>query len=269
MFPYQIISIASELYSEPGPFQRVFRKIETKKFKQFVQDCLNFGVDIRSIFPITHSFKEILFCMKNNSGPIKCPVCNTTISNAHKNQKWCSIICRSKDKEYGAKISKVKTALYKDPVWKAETEAKRCKTTREIYGVDYPMQNVDIFNKQQKACFDQDENGLYGFEPHAYELLRVVYPTIMNGHTYLKENNLEIKWLGDDGKWHHSYPDFFCPEINTFIEVKSSYTRQIHDYKLMKCIEELKNMKIGYMICVAYPRKGLKFEIFNLDYIDD
>lgn len=261
MYPPQVISLASDVYSSSNKLCRIFKGKETPSFKQFAQDCSTFGVDIRSIFPETHSFNEILYCLMKDSGPIKCPVCGKIIANARYGKLRCSIKCRSADKNYEQKISKIKTKLYSDPIWKKETEAKKCKTTRKNHGVDYPMQNVDIFKKQQDACFEKDENGLHGYEPPAYGWLKQLYNPIMNGHDYLKANNLKIKWLGDDGKWHHSYPDFFLPEINTFVEVKGEYTRKLHHNKLMKCAEELYNMKFGYSICTVKPKKYSRLKI--------
>ena len=49
---------------------------------------------------------------------------------------------------------------------------EKIETTKENYGVDYPMQNIEIFKRQQESCFSKDENGLHGYEPFAYKFLK-------------------------------------------------------------------------------------------------
>jgi hypothetical protein len=180
----------------------------------------------------------------------------------------CSLKCRSLDKEFCKKISKIKISLYQDPEWKEKTENKKRLTTFQNYGVEYPMQNILVFEKQQAACFEKDENGLHGYEPFVYGFLKQLYPCIQNGTQYLKDNNLFIKWLGEDNKQHRSYPDFFCSEVNLFIEIKSEYTRKLHHEKLMKCKDALHDMKYGYGICVVNPNKSYAIEMYNLEFIE-
>lgn len=185
----------------------------------------------------------------------------------HKDRKYCSFLCRSADKAYCNKISKTKLSLYADPYWKLKIEDKKTATTLKNYGVEYPMQDVNIFNRQQAACFKKDENGLHGYEPYVYPFLKQLYITIQLGTQYLKDNNLEIKWKSDDKKYHRSYPDFFVSEINAFIEIKSDYTRKLHNEKLLKCKDELYNMGYGYYICVVKPNKSYQFTAYNTKHI--
>ena len=187
----------------------------------------------------------------------------------HKDRKYCSFLCRSADKTYCKKISNTKLRLYADPQWKLDTEDKKISTTLRNYGVEYPMQNIDIFSKQQASCFEKDENGLHGYEPYVYPFLMQLYPTIQLGTRYLKDNNLEIKWLSNDGKQHRSYPDFFVNELNSFIEIKSEYTRNLHTGKLASCAEALYAMKYGYYICIVRPNSSFKFEQYNQRYIGE
>lgn len=187
----------------------------------------------------------------------------------HKDRKYCSFVCRSADKEYCKKISKTKTNLYADATWKLTTERKKVATTLKNYGVEYPMQNIEIFDKQQSSCFEKDGNGLHGYEPYVYPFLKQIYPKIQLGTVYLMKNFLEIKWLSNDCKNHRSYPDFFVEPLNSFIEVKSKYTRSLHHEKLMKCKDALYNMHYGYIICVVTPNKIFDFESYNHEYIEE
>ena len=137
------------------------------------------------------------------------------------------------------------------------------------YGVPYPMQNTESFLKQQAACFKKDENGLHGYEPIAYKHLEPLYPDIELGTDYLTRTGLKIEWMGDDGKMHRSYPDFFSEDLNTFFEVKSDYTYQVGYEKINKCIQRLYEMEYGYILLVVRPGKSLNATCYNLNYIDD
>lgn len=185
----------------------------------------------------------------------------------HKDRKYCSFFCRSNDKEYRNKISSTKLRLYSDPKWKMITENKKVATTFLNHGVSYPMQKLEIFERQQAACFEKDEIGLHGYEPYVFGYLKQIYTDIVLGTHFLKENNLSIKWMDLYNKEHRSYPDFFCPAAHTFIEIKSNYTRKLHNEKLMRCRIALHNMRYGYVICVVNPNKSFSFESYNTKYI--
>jgi len=187
----------------------------------------------------------------------------------HKDRKYCSFDCRSSDPSYCKKISKTKTNLYNNPLWKLEVEKKKVDTTRENFGVDYPMQDTTIFKKQQASCFKKDSNGLHGYEPFAYKFLSQIYQDILLGTEYMESNNIKIQWIGIDNKSHRSYPDFFIRSINSFIEIKSKYTFSLHEEKLFRCQQELYNMNYGYIICVVEPNKSFQFYTYNEQFIKE
>ncbi len=152
---------------------------------------------------------------------------------------YCSIKCYKSDPLAGKKISDIKLKLYSNQSWKEKTEQKKIQTNFKKYGVEHGMQNVSIFEKQQKACFTNAKEvkgmRLIGFEPLAYEYLEMIYGNnILSGSTFLKELNLEIKWFDEKGNSHRSYPDFYIPDEKSFVEVKGVYTRDKHHYKIMK-----------------------------------
>lgn len=198
---------------------------------------------------------------------MKC-YCGNVIKNMYPGRKYCSMTCRSGDKEYRTNISNKKRLLYSDPTWKNITEEKKTSTTFINYGVKYPMQNLDIFERQQKACFDKDKNGLHGYEPYAYGFLKQLYADLENGTSYLRRSDNKIRWVGSDNKEHRSYPDFYSDELKSFIEVKGEYTRKLHTYKLNMCKNALYNMGFGYIICVVNPNKSLQFETYNEEHIN-
>jgi hypothetical protein len=188
-------------------------------------------------------------------------------SNGNCYSARCSMKCRSNDLSFCKKISETKYNLYKNKEWKEQTEKKKTSTTMKHYGVEYPMQNIPSFEKQQMACFKKDENGLHGYEPYVYGFLKQLYPSIQHGTSYLKYRNLKIEWIGSDNKNHRSYPDFFSEELNSFIEIKSEYTRKLHHNKLIMCKDALNRMRYGYIICVVYPKKKFIFETYGIEHI--
>lgn len=181
----------------------------------------------------------------------------------------CSMACRSLDKRYTNSISKRKLHLYTNPDWKEMVENKKIATTLKNFGVEYPMQDVEIFERQQAACFRKDENGLHGYEPHIFPFLKNLYEDIVLGTEYLKFENITIQWLGNDGKIHRSYPDFFSETINSFIEIKSQYTFSLHRDKLMKCKDRLCEMEYGYITIVVNPKRSFIMETHNLEFIKE
>ncbi len=198
---------------------------------------------------------------------MKC-YCGNEIKNMYSGRKYCSITCRSKDKQYRDSISTKKTMLYSDKDWKRDVEDKKKNTTFSNFGVEYPMQNVDVFLRQQSSCFKKDVNGLHGYEPVVYPFLKNLYHDLELGSAYLKLSNSEIKW-DNNGKSHRSYPDFFSQSANLYIEIKSRYTYNNHVWKIMKCKERLQEMKIGYSIIIVNPRRSFEIYSFNTEYIND
>ena len=73
--------------------------------------------------------------------------------------------------------------------------------------------------------------------------------------------------VGPQQMQHRSYPDFFVEELNSFIEIKSEYTKNLHNEKLLNCKNELYNMGYGYYICVVRPNKSYQFIAYNIDHI--
>jgi hypothetical protein len=268
MYSKDIIDFAEKLTTSGRKLQIKFNTGISKDFNEFTKLCLAHGIIINKIFDDTFSFNEIIYCVLKNRGPTICS-CGNVIINSHKGRRWCSITCRSNDRYYCRGISNIKTKLYNNNEWKTLVESKKVATTVDHYGVCYPMQNIILFEKQQAACFNKDENGHHGFEPHAYPFLKQAYPDIQNGTSFLKTNNIVIKWVGEDKKEHRSYPDFYSEVLNTFIEIKGDYTRSLHNEKLMKCKNALHSMHYGYIICVVKPKKSFSFETYNHEYITE
>jgi len=102
-----------------------------------------------------------------------------------------------------------------------ETTKKREKTCRQKYGCNNPMQAEWIYKKQQKSGY-KIQKYLNIYYRGTYELDFI---------KFCEKFNIEIK-NGDrfsytyNEKKHKYFPDFFIPEIDTYIEIKSQYTYQ-------------------------------------------
>ena len=113
-------------------------------------------------------------------------------------------------------------------------------TCIERYGVESPMQSVIIFNKQQKSGlktkkYDNTELSYQG----TYEL-----DFLEKYHDRLKIEKINpIQYFLNENS-HYYHPDFYLPEYNLIIEVKSSYT---YNYDLDKNLAKKEySIKSGY-----------------------
>ena len=124
------------------------------------------------------------------------------------------------------------------------------KTNLKKYGVEYPIQNIEIFKKLYKKKQYTFKNGVnirvQGYEPFALKLLE------NNGYNYDDlDFNFSIKY-NYNNKHKIYFPDIYIPKENRIIEVKSKYT-----YEKMK--------KLNLAKCESCIKKGFNFEfwIFN------
>lgn len=182
---------------------------------------------------------------------------------------YCSVQCRSNDPAFAKTLSAAKSAQYNDPEQKAAIEAKKIATNMANLGVAHPMQNVESFEKQAQACFKSHKMHkgllLQGFEPVCFDYLNQFYAEdeILRGTDYMKDNQIVIDWVDNDKKQRYSYPDFFIPSTNTFIEVKSEYTMQQGRYKIKRCQERLEELGFGYEVIVYTPPSHNKTKLHS------
>ena len=130
-----------------------------------------------------------------------------------------------------------------------EVKEKIKKTNLEKYGVENPQQNINIFNKQQKSAFQMKkfENLTY---QSSYELdfINKYYNkiNIVNGMT-IRYNENKVY-----------FPDFYIPELNLIIEIKSDYTfnsdKEINIEKQKACLEQ------GYNFIFIINKNYTEFE---------
>lgn len=206
----------------------------------------------------------------------KCKTCNKEfkkygISNGVMSfPKYCSIPCYKKDDEGKKTISKIKRRLYADPGWKTKTENKKKETFRKRYGVDQPMQSLEIFEKQQESCFKKgqriDDMYMIGYEPQVYlSTLQNNYKYTIRGSEFLKRSKTKITWNDDSDVSHIAYPDFFVVNDENesfFVEVKSPFTRENGNYKILKIRDSILELGYNYIIITLYPKKYYIYETF-------
>jgi hypothetical protein len=248
----------------------------TKQYQLFLNFCSYNNIELAELSE--YNLYTIAFCILHDLKPPKCNCGkNTAYNRAISGEIYaasCSMACRSNDKRFCYNISSTKTKLYADSDWKTNTENKKISTTMSHYGVEYPMQNAMLHKKQQKSSFQLDKDGLRGYESNSLKLLNMLYTNIVSGTDYLIKTNQNIKWKDEQGKNRRSYPDFFISDINSFIEIKSLYTREKGRYKLEKCREALCLMGFGYIIITIQPKTKAHMpvntiESFNLEFINE
>jgi hypothetical protein len=135
---------------------------------------------------------------------------------------------------------------------------KSQQTCIRNHGVRNPMQCPKIFGKQQKSAFKFKEykfpsgriTQVQGYEPAALNALILIYNEQDIQTSF--ENQLAIDYYSNDGKSHVYYPDIFVTSENMIIEVKSTYTYDLHKEK-----NELKAR--------ACVEQGYKFQFYIID----
>ena len=140
----------------------------------------------------------------------------------YNNRKKCKQTCQEKysDENYNntKKNKQTKKEKYGNENYRNDEKIKQ--TCQERYGVDNPMQNKEIFEKNQKSGYKlkyfRDTNIYYRgtFEFDLLDKHYNKYPDIINAPS--------IKYiLNNKNRVYH--PDFYIPVLNLIIEVKSLY----------------------------------------------
>lgn len=102
----------------------------------------------------------------------------------------------------------------------------------EKYGSENPMHNSEVSqNALNKACKGKTftfpsgrTEHMQGYEPEAMDLLLDFYD---EDEIRTKRSEMpEIFYVGDDARYKRYYPDFYIPNENLIVEVKSWYTYQ-------------------------------------------
>jgi len=185
---------------------------------------------------------------------LTCPECGS-LKNIQSKQLpvFCSSTCYKSSESGRQAISRSKAKLYSDPKWKERTEAKKIATNRKKLGVDHPMQDPECFEKQKISSFQAvKRNGLLlqGYEEQISKFLSTLNYTLQSGHEYIKTVLGKLEWFDDQGITHRTYPDFYVPELNGFVEVKGQYTRDKDDIKIQRTADACKELGLTYFVVV-------------------
>ena len=140
-----------------------------------------------------------------------------------------------------------------------EAKEKSIQTCIKKYGVNYPMQNSEISEKQFKKCYKYKKFifscnniiNVQGYEPFLLNILVNNLNFTFNDIVVNRKNVPEI-WYEYDNKKHRYYCDIYIPKINTIFEVKSTWT-----YK-----KDIKNIELKKIACL---NSGYLFILFIFD----
>lgn len=133
-------------------------------------------------------------------------------------------------------------------------QEKTKQTCLKKYGVEHPMQNTEVFEKNMKSGFRRKPiitpsgETIYtqGYEPQFYKQLLKTYTEDEIKHR--SEDMPKIWYIGEDDKKHRYYPDFFIPKDNLIIEVKSTWTYKIKEQEIslkrQACLDAGYNFKL-------------------------
>lgn len=128
-------------------------------------------------------------------------------------------------------------------------KSKSKSKNNELYGCDFPAQNFEIFQKQQKSGFGSKiYNNIYyrgSYELDFLKFCEMKNIKVLNGPT--------IKYILNS-KDKIYYPDFYLPEYNLICEIKSLYyyEKYLEINNIKKSATELLNYKFLFIIDKKY-----------------
>jgi hypothetical protein len=212
-------------------------KSEQIKDKKSKTTFLNYGVD-NSL-----KIKELMIEGMIRKYGVEYPLQSDEIKNKMVDKLIINYGVDNVSKIEDVKIKKIETCLknygVEYPSQSPSLVLKQNKTYKENhlfkYGVSYPMQRPDIFKKQlltsYKIIYYNDEL----FSQGSYELDFLNYCE-NNSIIDLISNGPSIEYILESNNTNHTYhSDFFIENLNLIIEIKSTYTYNIHlDKNLMK-----------------------------------
>jgi hypothetical protein len=126
------------------------------------------------------------------------------------------------------------------PSQSEEVKDKIKETCMEKYGVEHPCQNLEIFEKQQKSAFKlRYYKDLYYRGSYELDFLEKYYN--------IGIRNFESIVYFYKNKQHRYFPDFYYEPLNLIIEIKSSYTYNLHIEKNIEKEKACINQGFNYI----------------------
>lgn len=161
---------------------------------------------------------------------------------------------------------------YDNPNKAIEVKQKTIKTNIEKYGVVSPSLLTNPYKRWKNfhsyIMPDGREFKIQGWEQHALELylLKQYNPHDIE-HDMHFMHNFHFTYIDNDNFTHQYYPDFYIKSINTFIEVKSTFTLYNNIERNLKKFEAVINAGYNLIICLIH-KKSNKYTYELLTYED-
>ncbi len=191
--------------------------------------------------------------------------CDWALSNEEVREKGMETLVRKYGVENIGSSKKVMTQDVRD-----KQIQSRKRTMMNRYGVAYPLQIPEIFEKQQRSAHTSKKAIVAGkeFSYQGYEL-KVIKKILGNGikpkdiATVKAEGKPSIRYKAE-GKMRVYHPDIFVKSKNALLEVKSEFTvgaeftdSSLFDrvkLKLQACVDQ--GYKVYLIVCIG--RRGAK-----------
>ena len=131
---------------------------------------------------------------------------------------------------------------------------KHRNTMFRNYGVYHNMHNPDSLDKQQKSTYKRKE---YKWQTGEISILQGYEPIVLKeletqGYKYTEiltsPSDMPEIWYNLNGNIHRYYPDFYIPEENLIIEVKSSWTLELHKDKNQAKFQAVKEAGFNFRL---------------------
>jgi hypothetical protein len=150
-----------------------------------------------------------------------------------------------------------------NPTQSEEIKKKSKETCLKKYGVEYPMQNEKIYYKNLKNNYLK--KNIYNLQyqgTYEYDFIDRYY------NRYKIYNAKPINYIFEEKKKIY-YPDFYLPDFNLIVEIKSLYTYKLHlKRNLLKKEACIKN-RYNFLFIIDKSYKEIdyfinkKFNIYN------
>ena len=166
------------------------------------------------------------------------------------------------------KQTSIKKCGYESHFQNPKVREKITQTNIRKYGCEYPMQNAEIAERSSKNAYKLKDfvmpSGrkikLQGYESRALVELLKVYDE--DDIVFSREEVPEIWYADKDGKKHRHFVDFYVKSINRCFEVKSTWTYQRNEEKVLAKRSAAINSGFNYIVWI-YNKKELEMIILN------
>lgn len=188
-----------------------------------------------------NKFKNTNIERYNVDNPLKLEEIKNKIKDTNLKKYGCENVFQNITIKEKIKNSNIKKYGFDNSNKNEDQKKKKRKTSLIKYGTNYPIQNENIFIKNQLSCFllkKHTETNLYyrgTYEKHFLDFCVINNINIKQGKRILYYFN---------NNQHYYFSDFFIEELNLIIEIKSDW---IYKKDLLKNIAKMEyTLKCGY-----------------------